>query len=238
MNHTYSNFESQTDSDTSTASSIKSLDDANNSLLKSCLIQPVLPRAFINPCTNNEINDAFELSLLRFIHLIFSTDGIINFTNLTSIMDLNNLQSRELYDFFIDNPGVMNDYSFYYSDAGIHLRIKWCNFLMSRPFEYKNNQLHPCINNFFNFFEHFTTIKFNNIDLNLSPEQNKLNIIYSHLNWNWKSLSVTSGVYKTPNTNSFIQNIVINGINMFVWEIMSVRENNNEIFASSEFRYY
>jgi hypothetical protein len=109
---------------------------------------------------------------------------------------------------------------------------------MSRPFEYKNNQLRPCINNFFNFFEHFTTIKFNTRNLNLSPEQNKLNSIYSQLNWNWKSLSVTSGIYQTLNNTSFIQNIVINGINMFVWEITSIRENNNEIFASSEFRYY
>jgi hypothetical protein len=95
--------------------------------LKNSLIKPILPKPFIDPVSGQEIDDSYELSLLRIFHLIFGSDGIINFNNLTKYMDLNKKECQDLYDFFIDYPGIFDDYQFYYSDAGIIIRKNGLN---------------------------------------------------------------------------------------------------------------
>lgn len=240
----------ETDSNTSTTSYLEDIHDDSLSLcnlnivnkLKDELIQPVMPKPYINLLINLEIDDSFELSLLRFIHLVFSKDGVINTNNLTKYMNLNYDLCNQLYDYFLDNPGVMIDYEYYYSDAGIRVRDSWYNFLSNRYFFiYKNSDktcLRPDLNNLFRFFEFF----FPNLSLDGNTLQDKLKNIYNQLNFNFESLEVLYSVSRVvvPNMlhNTDIQNIRINNNNIFTWEIINlINESNVIIFSDSVLRY-
>jgi len=259
MTHLQNNNEFDYDSDDSstTSASSNSVNNDNNinidkeKSLKNELIKPIQSKSFNNNNKNIIINDAFELSLLRFMHLIFSFDGLINFDNLNKWMDLNNPLCIELNDFFIDNPGFMFDSDFYYSETGQQYREKWFELLSNRQFfNYKNNfntEIYPSIENFYKFLENFfPKLIFMNQGVNLMNEQEKLENIYNSLNFNFESFKILYGTYNKLENNmihfSSIQNILINNINIFVWEIVSVKEliNNNlsEIYSESEFRYY
>ncbi len=225
--------------------------------LKEQLVQPIKSKSFVSKITNQTIEDNFELALLRWIHLIFSTDNLIIFSNLNKYMDMNNQLCLELNDFFIDNPVVMLDSDFYYSDTGIIYREKWFELLSNRNFfNYKNTDtnirigIYPSIENFYKFLENFfPKLTFEKENQN---DQIKLDIIYSKLNFHFDSLKLVYATYRSIENGMIhscsIQNIIINNIHspLFVWENMSIKEinntnlnsNTNEIFSDSELRYY
>lgn len=200
--------------------------------LKNSLIKPILPKPFIDPASGQEIDDSYELSLLRFFHLIFGNDSIINFTNLTKYMDLNKKECQELQDFFIDCPGIFDDYQFYYSDAGINIRKKWFELisLLISEFTIQNH-----IKLLENFFPKLITNLKNPVDI--------LEEIYSQLNFNWDSFHVKCEEIQeeqdTSTSKILNQKIFINYSFIFVWSITIIKDNNNYniIFFNSELRY-
>jgi hypothetical protein len=212
--------------------------------LREQLIQPVMSRPFTQLYSDNEIDDSFELSLLRFMHLVFSKDGKIDFNNLIKYMDMNNSKCQMLYEYFMINPGVMIDYEFYYSNAGLDIRTKWFELLSNHNFLiYKKDkkELDHTQDNFFNFFEKF----FPRLLLNGDNSQEKLSNIYSQLNFNFESFEVIYSTYQKIVSSTIHSNtlhyIKINGIDMYIWEMTKLKDissgNPFVIFSNSEFRY-
>jgi hypothetical protein len=240
------NDNSETDSSTSTPSEdfMSSFYPKPSSGLKKQLIQPILPKPYLDSNSGIEVDDCFELSLLRFIHLIFGSNGCINFTNFTKYIDLTKKECEELYDFFLDNPGIFDDAKFYYSEAGINLRKKWVEFLSLRNFEYKKSEsiINPNIKNLIKFLENF----FPKININNNLSNNfLLQEVYSQLNFNWESLELVYGEFQkiigTSIHQSSVQNIVINKTPIFIWEMTRIleiiEETPVEIYSNSELRY-
>ena len=200
--------------------------------LKNSLIKPILPKPFIDPASGQEIDDSYELSLLRFMHLIFGNDGIINFNNLTKYMDLNKKECQELQDFFIDYPGIFDDYQFYYSDAGINIRKKWFELisLLISEFTFQNH---------IKLLENF----FPKLIINLNNPVDILEEIYSQLNFNWDSFQVKCEEIQeeqdTSTSKILNQKIFINDLFIFIWSITIIKDkiNYNIIFLNSELRY-
>ena len=231
-----------TDSDTSSASTVEELKtfkneksgDSNIKLeLMDRFVKPIQSHMYIDKDKSLEIEDGFELSLLRLLHIWFSSDGIINFERLTKHMDLEKTESRELEEFFLDNPGVMTDSDFYSSEAGIKIRKSWYEFLSNRVFfSYvnKSHQLAPDNANFFNFIKNFFPLVnfYENLNYN---EQEKLNIIYKGFSFGPSKFHV---VYSTCTRvdnelehKGFVHNIFINDIELFVLESTCIRKLNN-----------
>lgn len=205
--------------------------------LKNLLIKPILPKPFNDPNTGIEIDDCFELSILRFLHLIFGSNGVINFTNLTKYMDLTKKNCQELYEFFLDNPGIFHDCEFYYSDAGLILRKKWVDFLSSI-----NLIIYPNIKNQIKLLENF----FPKLNINYNTSNNIiLQEIYSQLNFNWESLEVkydeSKKIVNTSIHQNYNQNIFINSSLIFIWSITTITDEINNIptiiYSNSELIY-
>ena len=244
-----------TDSDTSSTSTVEELktfqnvklDDSNIKLeLMDRFVKPIQSHMYFDTNKSQEIEDGFELSLLRLLHTWFSTDGIINFEHLTKHMDLGKSESIELEEYFLDNPGVMTDSDFYLSEAGIKIRKSWYEFLSNRAFfSYVNNfhQLIPDNANFFQFIKNFfPLINFNgNPDYN---EQEKLNIIYNANSFGTNKFHVVYSTYTRVDDElrhkGYKHNIFINDIDLFVLELTSIRKLSNldQIYRTkTEFRY-
>lgn len=245
----YYNSNSNSDSDTSTASLCdeeKYQVEDLKSKLQELLIKPVTGTElkYFNQNNNSEIlvNDNFEISLLRFMHLIFSNDGVVLFENLTKYMDLEKKECQELYEYFRDFPGVMVDSDFYKSITGIQIRQKWFAFLSNRNFlAYKNlnYELVPCMKNVYSFFDNFFPKLLYKTSNN---EQEQLSNIYTQLNFNYKSINIVYSTYQKIENDfihsSSIQNIIIDGIELYIWEISRVTFMNlNELFSNSELRF-
>lgn len=233
------NDDLDTDSSTSTPSDdyLETYYPKKSDELKNSLIKPILPKSFNDPNTGIEIDDCFELSMLRFLHLIFGSNGVINFTNLTKYMDLDKKDCQEFYEFFLDNPGIFPDCEFYYSDAGLILRKKWVDFLSSR-----NLIIYPNIKNQIKLLENF----FPKLNINYNTLNNiLLQEIYSQLNFNWESLEVKyDESQKVIGTSIHINNnqhIFINSSLIFVWSMTSIMEEINNtptfVYLNSELRY-
>jgi hypothetical protein len=232
------NYHSDTDSDTSTTSEAEEYSNLNNKLieLRESLIQPISGKdIMINDETfqnNFQVNDSFEIIMLRLLHLLLNNDGVINFDNLKKYMMDNKKECDELFDFFLNNPGIMQDKEFYSSQAGLLLRNKWVVFLSNREFDYIKNgyQISSSLANFYKFFEIFFP-KINQ-KRNFTTEQDKLNYIYSKLNFNFDSLRIVHGIYNKINNNIIhsgqIQNIVINDMDIFVIEFCCLKEINSK----------
>lgn len=253
---TFSDFSlTQSDPDTDSSTTSTSWDDNEVVLnpeektilknqLKEQLIQPIMPKPFNKLFSNEVIDDSFELSLLRFIHLVFSSDSKINFDNLIKYMNMEKNSCIELLEYFENNPGVMNDYQFYYSNTGIDIRTKWFEILKGQKFfTYKGDeqQIEPTTDNLFEFFEQY----FPNLDLSGNTNQEKLSNIYSQLNFNFDNFEVIYSTFQkiTGDTvqNSSIQNIQINGVDIYVWEMTKIKDTSNiqpvELYSESEFKY-
>ena len=179
-----------------------------------------------------EIDDSYELSLLRYMHLMFGNDGIINFDNLTKYMDLNKKECQEIQDFFINYPGIFPDYQFYYSDAGIIIRKKWFEIISLFNFDFTiKNQIKLLEK----IFPKLITNSNNLVDI--------LEDIYSQLNFNWDSFYIKCDEIQEKfdnNINIILnQKIFINNILIFIWSITTIKDKitNNCIYSNSEFRY-
>ena len=248
--------QSEDDSSTSTTSYesydwTNEVENTNNmkNILREQLIQPIMGKPFKPLFAENEFDDSFELSLLRFVHLVFSVDGLVNFENLNKFMDMNQTNCANLNEYFVNNPGVMIDYSFYYSNAGIDVRTEWIELLNGHNyFTYKEGtfnetkgEIEPSLYNFFEFFENF----FPNLNLDGNTDQEKMSNIVSQLNFNFESFEVVHSTYQKimDNTvhNSTILNFKINNVDMYVLEMTRLKDLSSgkpvEVFTNSEFRY-
>ena len=230
----YTDDANDTDSSTSTASEdyLENYRPKKSDELKNSLIKPILPKPFIDPASGQEIDDSYELSLLRYMHLMFGNDGIINFDNLTKYMDLNKKECQEIQDFFINYPGIFPDYQFYYSDAGIIIRKKWFEIISLFNFDFTiKNQIKLLEK----IFPKLITNSNNLVDI--------LEDIYSQLNFNWDSFYIKCDEIQEKfdnNINIILnQKIFINNILIFIWSITTIKDKitNNCIYSNSEFRY-
>ena len=244
-------IEDDSDSDTSSTSTIEELNEQfhvnnNDSIknkLKNKLVKPIKSCMYFDKDKNENVEDGYELVILRFLHIFFSTDGVIKFNHLSNLMDMDKKECRELEDFFVDNPGVMTDSDFYSSDAGIKIRKEWYDFLSNREFftyVHVSHQLFPDNKNFLLFIKHFFPL-INFIDE--SNDQEKLDVIYSHFNFENNLQVVYSTYFKIENDfihKSFIHNISVNKIDLFIIESTSVIQVNNInklFFTKTELRY-
>ena len=245
-----------TDSATSSASTIEELNeqfhlneqfqliDINNleqtvrNKLKNKLIQPIKSYTYFDRDKGVDVEDSYELVLLRLLHLFFSIDGFINFNYLTINMNMDIKECQEIEEFFINYPGVMIDSDFYSSDAGIIIRKQWYEFLSNRDFftyVHVNHMLFPSNNNFLIFIKHFFPLInfFNNPN-----DQAKLDVIYSHFNCE-NNFKVCYSTYSKIESK-FIHNISVNDINLFIIESISVTELNDQTkldFTQTKLRY-
>jgi hypothetical protein len=225
-----------TDSDTSSASSYTeeklNFSEEKNKIISN-LISPIKAHPYFDQKLNLLINDSYELSILRFLHIIFDNDGIIHFKNFTKFMNTIKKECNELEDFFINNPGIMSDSDFYSSAAGIKLRHKWYCFLSNKQFfSYVNNthQLYPNNKNFLQFItEYFPQII--EIQDSSKNEQEIINIIYSKLNFRFTQLSAIFSTYTKflDDTihKAFVHNIYIDNIEVFIFESLYIIEKKN-----------
>lgn len=233
----------ETDSSTSTASPAnENFDNKNEGQL--C---PILGGDIRMVSTNSnqdiELIDDFEICLLRLLHIIFSVDGAMDLTKLSGFMELDKNECDELYEFFMENRGVMVDSEYYRTTSGIELRKSWIELLSKRDFftyiqdKYK---LSCDINNFYMFIKYFLP----KIEFNLELiDQDKLSQIYKAFDIN---IDVIVGVYQNINEQfihkGFIQNFTINNKEMYIWELSTVIQNSNSemtiISCDSELRFF
>lgn len=232
---------SDSDSSTSSASTADELNykpyqlDQVNSNYKNMLVEqfvkPIKSHGFFDKEQNKVIEDGFELVLLRLSHLFFCSDGVINFPRLTKWMESTNLESQELEEFFLDNPGVMDDSDFYSTDAGIAIRKAWYGFLSGRAFFtyiHSTHQIEPTISNWFvwikSFFPKITW------DDKLSDHE-KINLIYSMFSWQNVEFQAVYSTYCKLNGDiihkSFVHNIIVNSIELFILESSTVRKSHS-----------
>jgi hypothetical protein len=228
------------DSDTSSLSTVDELksykcyDDSyiiTRTQLADKIVKPIKSHSFYYKEQNQEIQDDFELALLRLIHIFFGSDGVINFTRLTKHMDLNNLKSKQLEDFFLDYPGIMDDSDFYSTEAGIKLRITWYNFLSDIDFftyVHQTHQIIPSNDNFLSFITNFFPL----INLNdCHTIQDKLSIIYSAFSFYdidfqvvyMSNLQIDNEII----SDSFTHHIIINGIELFLLKSIQIKNIDN-----------
>lgn len=193
------------DSDTSSISSTNNIIEPSSKLkLINTLIKPINSYLFYDNEIAQEINDGFELSFLRLLHIFCSFDGIINFNLLKKNMDSTSINSIELENYFIDNPGVMYDSGFYLSISGIKIRKIWYNFLSNRTnFTYINNshQLAPIYDNFIIFFRTFFPL----------INTNKIKYIYN-------AFSHSDYKFDSDNYSDLNHDIYINNIKIFAFK--------------------
>jgi hypothetical protein len=219
-------------------------DYAKSFQLREQLIKPIMSLPFKELVNNEEINDSFELCLLRFMHLVFSNNGIINIENLQKYMNMDKNICIKLNEYFMEYSEVIRDNRYYHSRKGIITRLKWFKLLSNNNFlTYTgiNMGISSDINNFIAFFDNF----FPKLNINGNTYQEKLTDIYSKLNFNFDSFDVIHStnekmigklIQKTT-----MQTIKINGIELFAFDMTKIidtfESNLIEIFNNSEFRY-
>jgi hypothetical protein len=69
--------------------------------------------------------DCWEISVYRFLHLVFSDAGKINFKRLDDYMQPKSYQSELLLDFFERYPVVHLDTGYYRTNKGLAERAEW-----------------------------------------------------------------------------------------------------------------
>jgi len=161
--------------------------------------------------------DCFEISLLRFLHLIFGNNGTVELNKVP------NLQPNDELDFyFYENKTFYNDINYYETNIGFKERARWCDFLNERNiFKYKmENKYEVCasLENLFSFFSHFFNITFEN--KNYQDNLNKLANILStdNLQIRFKLFNFGNKTSDSFYMNSYIK-IFVNDDNLYDWEI-------------------
>jgi hypothetical protein len=161
--------------------------------------------------------DCFEISLLRFLHLIFGNNGTVELNKVP------NLQPNDELDYyFYENKSFYYDINYYETNLGFKERARWCDFLNERNiFKYKmENKYEVCasLENLFSFFSHFFNITFEN--KNYQDNLNKLANILStdNLQIRFKLFSFGNKTSDSFYMNSFIK-IFVNDDNLYDWEI-------------------
>lgn len=165
-----------------------------------------------NECLMIKYTDCFEISLLRFLHLVFGNNGKI---------ELNKITNQEL-NYYFSNNTFYYDNNYYETCDGYDERANWCDFLNERNiFKYKKeNKYEVCasLENLFSFFSHFFNINFEN--KNYQDNLNKLANVLSKDNLQIR-FELNNFGRKTPDSfymNSYIK-IFVNNDNLYDWEI-------------------
>ena len=157
--------------------------------------------------------DCFEISLLRFLHLIFGNNGTI---------DLNKISNPELNYYFSNHNSYHYDTEYYETFDGFQERTNWCNFLNERNiFKYKKeNKYEVCasLENLFSFFSHFFNITFEN-----KTYQDNLNKLADVLNTPNLKIRFELNNFGNTSSDSYYMNsyikIFVNDDNLYDWEI-------------------
>jgi hypothetical protein len=193
--------------------------------------------------------DCFEISLLRFLHLVFGKDGEINLDYLNTFMD-DSEQCNRLYKYFINNNMYYVPDEYYKSKDGFVERANWCKFLNeSKCFHYKKSgkyELCASIENLVTFFKTFfpkIQIKTELLELNYENiKKNKifqnyrdvLGEIYSQLNFNYNfEVSLRYKIEYKPDKiyMMLIQKIYVDEFLLYEWEIYQFYGRSEDIIT-------
>jgi hypothetical protein len=186
--------------------------------------------------------DCFEISLLRFLHLIFGKNNKIDLELLQIDMD-NSKYCSDLVDFFTLRNYFSNDEYYYFTEIGLVERSDWCKFLNdSRLFKYKQEdgyEVCATIENLFTFFriyfpknnfdsEDILDITIDNIESNKLFEyyENKLNKLFKNISYTFDLSCKLNYLFKKSNTDeiesiytNIILEIYLNNTHLLDWEI-------------------
>ena len=213
-------------------------DISNIEVLKKNIISYPEPISDLQIKLNDLVyQDDFEISLLRFVHIIFEKDNEINLQHLKNIIGETYL-TNNLYIFLANNKKI-NKY------ISLRQRLEWCNLLNNNMnFSYKFNskyKLSPIIYNIIKFFEIFFPVLLDR-ELNI---QNKLDKILKIIDTNNKiscKYFVTGYFTSDKIYEENLIKIFINGNNIYDWKLYQYYENlNNDkgklITGYSELKY-
>lgn len=194
---------------------------------------------------NNDIvsyTDCFEISLLRFIHLIFSKNNKIDLELLQIDMD-NSKYCSDLVDFFTVSNYFSHDEYYYFTEIGLNERANWCKFLNdSKLFKYKQEdgyEVCATFENLFTFFriyfpknnfdcENTLDITIDNIESNelFKYYENKINKLFKNISYNFDvscklnySFNIDKNDKKDEIYTEIIMQIYINNNYLLDWEI-------------------
>ena len=125
-------------------------DISNIEFLKKSIVSYPEPISDL-PIQINDVTyqDDFEISLLRFIHIIFKNNNKIDLNKLKNLIG-ESYPSNDLYIFLAKNNNI-NEY------ISTRQRLEWCNLLNEKfyfHYRFQNKyKLSPIISNIFNFFQ-------------------------------------------------------------------------------------
>jgi hypothetical protein len=188
--------------------------------------------------------DCFEISLLRFLHLIFGKNNKINLKLLQKHMNKSKY-CKNLLNFFSIYNNFSEETSYYFTDKGFEERAMWCKFLNdSKIFKYKkedNYEVCATFENLFTFFKiYFPNNNFETDNIikitvgNIKSHElfkyyeNKLNKLFQNLSYNFDlscKLNFSFQKYKRtridykPIYTQIIMQIYIDSNYVLDWEI-------------------
>lgn len=174
-----------------------------------------------------EYTDCFEISLLRFLHLVFSENDRMNLNK------IKNLKCEEQLNSYFSNKSIYRKSDYYETIEGFNERTNWCNFLNNRDiFKYNiENKYEVCasLENLFNFFSHFFNISFKNENY-----KNNLENLGKLLSTASKEIRFELNNFGNNSHNSFYMNsyikIFVNNDNLYDWVITQYFNfENNQI---------
>ena len=230
---------------------MESINNIISSLLHS-IPEPVTygPVTINNDDTLITYTDCFEISLLRFLHLVFGENCHINMDNLAKYMDDSD-HCNQLFDFFKEHNTYYLTADYYDTKDGFDERTRWCQLLNdSKLFNYKKyNKYEVCASyqNLFTFFiNYFPKIKISKEQLtidynNITTEklfQNYLDImtqIIAHLQFA-HNLDVSLKYTVKYEDNTIFMNIVkkiyVNKYPIYEWEIYQYYSIEDKIIGN------
>jgi len=176
--------------------------------------------------------DCFEISLLRFLHLIFGNNGLMVLNQIPNL-----IYNNEIYDYFLTNKSFYYDTTYYETTNGFKERAKWCDFLNERTiFKYKkqnNYEVCASLENLFSFFSYFFNIFFEN-----KSYQENLNKLSQVLSTKDKEIKFELYNFGNMSTDTFYMNsyikIFVNNDNLYDWEIYQYFKVENNCITERE----
>lgn len=181
-----------------------------NQLIKN-IVQ--FPKPIIN--INNLYNDCFEISMLRFMHIIIGSDNNISLNKLKYIIG-DTYTNNKLYDFF----SIYNKYN---NTIDLEERMNWYNMLNSIGC----CKMNPPIDNLIIFLETF----FPRI-MSGNSDQVKITQLLSSLAINnnfYIKVYKNGSIYQDKIYEEFTIKIFINNNNMYDWQFYQYYENINDL---------
>lgn len=189
--------------------------------------------------------DCFEISLLRFLHCVFTTNDtnyttksnklVVNIERMKTFM-LDTPECAQLIDFFLKNQTVELSEDYYQNEKsdGYKLRTDWCIFLNKRSFfRYKiDDKYEVCasLNNLFTFFNVFLP----KIQLDQPTDKIKLSRLATKLSSDVLKVTISLKTKATDNKTEFYYTndmmISINNTN-YKWHLYQYFKNENDTFG-------